>query len=340
MVSLTLCMPSNRPLTQAAAAIDSAVQFCQQRNCYLVIADNSGDAEKSLYCAQISERLIYIESPEKAAIANLLVALSAANTPFVMPIGDDDYISSAVASSPLDLTSVPNDFAAVAPLVELRGADGVVLKTKGRGFENPDPSERLKLYLENAKGDNTGYYSLYRREPFVQATELIKAHHPTGGSYTDWAVALALLASGKMLHDPTILYSYTMGRWADSTQVEQALIDLYVSAGLPPSAARWNRLFVYLDLYVLVSSPVVNLPQDEKQVLLARLSSGLLLDFISKVASAPQGFDDECLYLCGMIADESDSLIRFQMALMLVDRVQAGLKDRYIAFFRKAVSMH
>ncbi|TWD57761.1 hypothetical protein FB480_101514 [Agrobacterium vitis] len=339
MTSLTLCLPSNRPLTSAATSIDSAVQFCQQRNCYLVIADNSGDPAKRAYYEQISDRVIYIQSQEKTAIANLLVAVSAANTPFVMPIGDDDFISSSVGSMPIDLTGLSNDFAGVVPLVELRGEDGRVLKTKGCGFESDDPAERLKLYLENAKGDNTGYYSLYRRQPFLQAISFIAAYHPTRGSYTDWAVALALLASGKMLHDPSILYSYTLGRWADPAAAQQALIDLYVGAGLPPSAARWDRLFVYLDLYVLVSSAVVDLPQDEKQALLARLSSGLLLDFISRVSAAPQGLDNECLYLCEMIAEESDSFMRFQMALLLIDRVQAGLKDRYITFFRQAISM-
>lgn len=339
MGNLTLCMPSKRPLEMAAAAIESAVAFCEQRDCLLVIADNSGDVRKRLFCSKLSERVVYIESTETTAIANLLFALRAAQTSFVMPIADDDVISAADTSDFLDLGTLSNDVAGVVPVIELRGDDGSILAIKGCAFDDPTPSDRLKGYLEQAKGDNSAYYSIYRRTSFLKAIALINDHHPTGGGYTDWAIALSQLASGKMLHDSSIRYSYTLGRWSTPALAEQAMVDLYREAGLPPEAARWNRLFVYLDLYVLVSSSVVHLPEDEKQILLARLSSGLLLDFVSRVASDKRGFNDECLYLCEMIAEESDSLIRFQMALMLVDRLHPGLKDRYIAFFRAAIAM-
>lgn len=339
MVQLTVCMPSKRPLKGAVQAIKSAVEFCEHRNCFVIVADNSGDAEKRRYCRDLSKRLVYIESVEKNAISNLHVALSAADTPFVLPMGDDDVIFADDSSSFIDLATLPDDFAGIVPVIELRSDDGRVLHSKGCAFDHPDPADRLRTYLENAKGDNAFYYSLFRQKTFLKAIALIKDYHPTAGAYTDWAIVLSQLANGKMLHDPSVRYGYNLGRWADPALAEQATVDIYAAAGLPKAAARLNRLFVFLDLYVLVSSSVVDLPEEEKQGLLARLSSGLLLDFVSRVASDVREFDKESLYLCEMIAEESDSLIRFQIALMLVDRLIPGLKERYIAFYRAAISI-
>ncbi|MCM2293734.1 glycosyltransferase [Allorhizobium sp. BGMRC 0089] len=338
MPLLSLSMPSNKPLEKSRAAIESALAFCEARDALLIVADSADDPEKQRFCQSVSPRLRYLASREKRALFNFNCAIQAAETDFIMPMADDDLIFADAGEPSVDLACLPAGVAGLFPVREEVGENDSVSATRTFSLPGADPAERMRTYLSEAGGRNSAFYSIFRRRTLQGIMRLLTAFHPNGGAYTDWSVVLCQLACGPVLFDGSIRYRYRLGNWADAQTSAASLAGLYREAGLPEASPLWMRLLTYLDLFVLVSSPVVALGEDDKAQLTARLSSGLLLDFTSRVADDPAGFDDHALALCTMITEEADSFTRFQLSLMLVDRLQPGLKDRYVAFFRAALA--
>ena len=58
--------------------------------------------------------------------------------------------------------------------------------------------------------------------------------------------------------------------------------------------------------------------------------------FITEMSNAPEKFDSTVRYLATMALDEPDAFTRFQIGLMMADRIQPGLKDRYVTFLKQA----
>lgn len=334
MPELSICMPSNRSLAQSRAAIDSAIAYCEARNAVLIVSDNSGDPEKRAYLAGRSPLLTVIDAGDAPPLVNMRLALDAATTPFVMPMGDDDQIAVAEGQPAFDLASLPGDYIGVLPVSVPFSALHGQMQTKGFALASDDPAERIGQYVAGAQGNNSLYYSMFRRDVFTSLIHAFAEHHPTKGMYCDWALMLALICYGKMAHDPGTVFRYNMGKWDSVEKIDGMVVDLYRNAGLPAEATKFDGLLMYLDLFVLSmrsGSPV----QPEQRQRLGRIVTNRLLGpFIQKVANAPEDYDGTVRHLATMAIEEQDSFMQFQIALMMVDRLQPGLKDRYVAFVK------
>ena len=116
-------------------------------------------------------------------------------------------------------------------------ADGV-RQTERFPLIETTPGGRLFEYSRKARGNNSSYYSIFRSAPFLSLMRLFVEEHPTKGGYIDWAICLALFASGRVLHDPSLVYRYDLGRWAEAESLRQTKAKLFTDAGLPDGIAR------------------------------------------------------------------------------------------------------
>ena len=334
MPDLSIIMPSHRSLEGARAPIDSALRYCAARDAVLIVADNSGDPAKRLHYADGPGPLVWLDTGDAPIFANLVLALDAATTPFVMPMGDDDAIEVVEGEPPFDLSSLANDHVGVFPRSLVFSARHGVMQTKSFAVSAEDADGRMEQYIAGSKGNNSLYYSMFRREVYQPLMHTFVAHHPTRGLYSDWALLLSLVCYGKMAHDPSTQFRYNMENWDSAEKIAETRERHLREAGLPPEAVRFEALLMYLDTFVFVMRLAGPVPKAERPKLGAAITRRLLGSFLAKVAAEPEGYDETTRHLAAMASEEPDSFTRFQIALLMVDRLQAGLKDRYLAFVR------
>lgn len=339
MPELSICMPSHRNLADSRQAIESAIAYCDARDAILIVSDNSGDAEKQAWLEGLSPRLVYIDSASTSATENMLTSLDAASTPFVLPMGDDDQILSVPGETAVDLASLPFDYVGVLPVSEPFSGRHGALGRKAFSLTEEESGERIAKYVAEARGNNSCYYSIYRRDVFVALTHLFLEHHPTKGSYCDWALSLALVSYGKMAHDPSTVFRYNMDNWDSAEKVADMYAGLFRNAGLPDGAEKYERLLMFLDLFVLATRAGSPLSQEQRQKVGKDVVNRMLGEFIRQVADAPESYDGTIRHLATMALEETNSFTQFQIGMMMADRVQPGLKDRYVHFVKQAMGV-
>ncbi len=334
MPLLSICMPSNRDLSRSVKSIESALAYAERVGAQLIISDNSGDPAKRAFLEGRSFNLRYIASSDQDASANWMRALSSADTPFLLPMGDDDEIRFVEGHVPIDLASLPDDVAGVRPTTEIWTQSGSVLKTETFTIDAPAADERLAEYNRKAEGNNSVYYSIFRTSLFVPLMRLFVDSHPTNGGYCDWAICLSLFTAGRMLHDPSLVYRYDLGRWADELDEMQA--SQYRKVGLPEHTADFFTFLMFLDLHIFSLRRSLPLAPEERRRVFMMNCRVLLSDFLRQVRQSPEKYDETVTYIAGLIAEEQDIDSIVQLSVLLTDFIQPGLKDRYIRFFQAA----
>ncbi len=338
MSQLSICMPSNRNLKQSRRSIESAIAYAEAVGGRFILSDNSRDPEKRAYFERRSPCLTYVVPDNDDPMFNMMTALSKVETPFLLPMGDDDEVYLLDGETPVDLSTLPADVVGVRPRTQIWKHDAGVTRTERFTIDSPAADERIVEYNQKAKGNNTIYYSIYRTGLFKPLLELFNVSHPTRGGYCDWAICLSLFACGTMVHDPSMVYRYDMGRWAQQKSIDDTKLFLYRMVGLPDSAENFWALLTFVDLYIFLmrgSLPIT--AQDREKVLMMNCRVALAT-FVREARANPERFDETALYLVELIENETDLKTIFQIALMLTDCVQPGLKERYVRFFQAAVA--
>ncbi|WP_179145383.1 hypothetical protein [Rhizobium sp. RU36D] len=333
---MTICMPSHRNLAGSRLAIESALAYCRARDALLVVSDNSGDPEKRAWLESIGAPLIYLAQDNDDARLNIEAAIAAAPTLLVMPMGDDDQILIDPAQPAFDLSDLPFDYVGVTP-VTISFSEALGME-RHKAFEitADEAGGRMIGYLEQAHGDNGSFHSIYRRDVFASVLKLYAEAHPTKGNYGDWAILLALAAYGKFAHDPSTVYRYNMAKWDSAEKISALTEAAYTSVGLPPHPETYEKLLQFLDIFIFATRGGTPLSQDERQRLSKDIVNIFLGSFVQQIAENPENYDGAMRHLASMVLEERDSFTQFQIALMMVDRIQPGLKDRYVAFVKHA----
>jgi hypothetical protein len=91
---------------------------------------------------------------------------------------------------------------------------------------------------------------------------------------------------------------------------------------------KYERLFQFLDFFVLINRVGSPLSIDERQRLGKVAVNVLFGRFIAEVADAPEQFEEGVSALAEMVLEETDSFTQFQLGLLMIERAQPGLKDR------------
>ena len=329
-------MPSNRDLAQSRRAIETALAYCKARDAVLIVADNSGDAAKKAHWKGRSSHLRYLETENFDANGNFLATFHAAETPFVMPMGDDDELHHDAAVPAFDLSALPADHIGVRPVTHVWLPETGKGRVKEFAISAKTPAQRILEYIDAAQGDNSAFYSIFRREPYLALMELFIHHHPTKGGYCDWALMAALMSYGRMALDRGTVFRYNFTGWSTKDEIDQRNSRLYTSAGLPADAAKYSALLLYLDLFVFTArkSP----PTPEEHAGLNDLMGRVLAPFIREVGSVPRDYSETMVYLAELAGQETDMMSRFHIALVMANQIQDGLKDRYVEYYQRAVS--
>ncbi|WP_139317556.1 hypothetical protein [Rhizobium oryziradicis] len=263
--------------------------------------------------------------------------MQAADTPFIMLMGDDDLIVAKEGIDPLDLSDIPFDYVGVFPEIETFLAPEQPGPMTILSLEQDDASDRMLAYFNSGATHNGGFYSIFRRDVWLSTFDLFLRFHPTLAGFSDWALAISLFTAGKMASDPSIHYRYNMARWATTEEILSHREQLFTQAGLPQSAMKYERLFMFLDFFVLINRVGSPLSIDERQRLGKAAVYVMLGRFINDVANAPERYEEGIGALAEMVLDETDSFTQFQLGLLMIERAQPGLKDKYIAFIQAAL---
>jgi len=338
MTLLSVCMPSNRKLEASRRAIETALDYCAARDAFLVVADNSGDAEKREYWSRNPSRLTYLATDGFDAARNFLAALGGARTPFVMMMGDDDEIAFNAAFKPVDLASLPADHIGVRPTTQVVTTSRGIVNVQTFSISADDAVSRILQYIEVAGETNSAFYSIFRRMPYLDFMELFAKHHPTKGGYCDWAQVMALFAYGKMAYDPSTIFKYNKDQWSTTPQIRKQSARLFVDAGLSDDAKKYEVLLQFLDLFVFLSRSRSPLAVDETQKALAFVALEYFTLYLREVDKSPEKYSETMRYLTDLALKQPDVASRFHIALMMADDIKPGLKNGYIEFYRAAMA--
>jgi hypothetical protein len=338
MVQLSICMPSNRPLAKSRGAIESALTYAEKTGARLIVSDNSRDPEKRTFLQNRSPNLLYHYSPSEDASSNWMEALSLAETPFLLPMGDDDQIHFSAGEAPVDLSSLPDDVVGVRPQTQLWTAEAGVCQTECYTIDAASPGERLQEFTRKVMGNNSMYYSIYRTSAFVPLLRFFTQAHPTNGGYCDWSLTFALITAGRMIHDPSLIYLYDLGIWATENGIAAASSNLYEKAGLPADSEKYAALLRFLDVYVFTLRGSLRLTPAERGDVLLTNGRLALAVFLQRVRTNAADYDEVVVYLAELMEQERDIESIFHLALLMTDCIKPGLKDGYIRFFQAAAA--
>lgn len=336
MPLLTLCIPSNRSLERSLATITDALVFAEDRDALVLVSDNSGDAEKAAYWWGKSPRLIYHTSSGTSAFENILAATKLAETPFILLLGDDDRLGMDPSVLPYDLADLPPDYMGIRPktLLEVTGLG--VTRAKEFGIEGERPSQRILEYARKSGGDNSAFYSIFRRDAYVGLLSLFLEHHPIKGAFIDWAFALALFGYGRMIYDPSIIFRYNADQWATGELTDKKNQEIFAACGLPPYTSIYQPLLMALDVFCFVCRPGTLLDREGALDAASIVAGDLMNGFLNQVTRDPTDYSERMRYLVELASAEGQAFARFQLGLLMVDELRPGLKDGYLRFFQVA----
>lgn len=338
MPLLSICVPTKRPFSTSRSAIEQALAVADARDALVVVSDNSGDPQKRAYWQNRSPRIIYHGSKAGSALENFLEAVRVADTPFVLALGDDDGLSVDPHHPALDLADLPADYMGVRPMTHVHITGHGVLRIKDFGIAGLTPTERVREYSQKAGGDNSAFYSIYRREPYRDLLQHFVEHHPVKANFIDWALSLALFGYGRMAYDPGLIYHYNADQWASLEQTRTKNAEIFAEAGLPPHTDLYQPLLMAIDLFVLVARPGTPLSREEALDAVSVTAGDVMNGFLNTVMREPEKYPDRVRYLTQLAQAEADAFDRFQLALLILDDLKPGLKDAYVNYFRSTMS--
>ncbi len=264
MSSLTICMPSHRPLATALPFIESGALYAKASGANFVLSDNSGDAAKRDFCqARVSDGYHYSVGPDDA-FGNWRHAINQAESEFVSVVADDDYLIKVDPSVRFDAANYGPDCVGVRPSMVLWNPGTGVSSVSNLAIVAPKAKERVRLFLDSwAQFPLTiTYYSIWRKGILSRFKEILHTLHPTGGSYADWSAVLAYASSGNIYADPSSLFVYNHGNWRPEI-ANRSVLDLYVAAGLEERTANFGALLHALDAFILIYRKESPVPRGE-----------------------------------------------------------------------------
>jgi hypothetical protein len=331
MALVSLCMPSRRPLATAKPSIDTMIVYARARGCRLIISDNSDDLDKASHYAQASDVVTVLQNPGAGPLDNLMRTVEAAETPFILPVGDDDFLEEVAGAPRLDLAGLPADCVGARPSVVIFAEGEPELRRLDYALPEETAVDRFHGYAQRRGGCNSLYYSFFRRDSFLAVHEPYWRTRRTIIGDFDWAVTTSLLFEGKVAHDPSTLYRYDLGRWRQQASIDATVRSFYLDAGLPDWAARFDTLFKYLDIYVTSQRPSLRLSDIERLKALYTATIALLGSLLRNAAQNAaryQGFEDYIAEIQASLSDPSDDLASvFDACARLAGRMKPGFEQ-------------
>lgn len=258
MIDLSICIPSNRKLTDSQGSIDSALNYISQRNnSEVCVSDNSEDILKlNKYSNIQSDRFNYRFNKGLKEAENWQNASLNSIGHYIGYLADDDYIHSIGKPQVYEYDS---KIAGYRPNFIVWEENKGIIKTTNFSIIEQNAKARVEAYFNNCNGNNNTLYSFIKKNISLEITSLCQLH-PIKSGYYDWAIVLAYVSSGVLIEDNSTIYIYDNRNWAGSQEkINQAVEGLFVKGGLDGRGQLFINLFLAIDSFVLIgrkSSPV------------------------------------------------------------------------------------
>ena len=340
--SLSICIPSKRDLEESKGSISSAIGFCDSTGSELVISDNSGNNEKSEMWNKIPLPFMkYIKNDDKSNSKwsdNWYKGIKNCSGKYIGVLSDDDILVD-LEKSVLDYKDINiSDVIGIKPIISLWSTDAGIYKLNKYNIDGNSALERVKQYHEMAAGNNTTYYSFFKREILKDIYDLLK-YHPTKGGYIDWAITSTCLASGKVLVDGTKLLIYKNNNWyGDLEFINKQALKLYTDCGLGKIGFQMEFLLKALDVFILIMRKNSNLPIDEKlEAAEFLLNHNLELFIKSNNSSKKNSYSIQLRDEISKISLDESIELRLKKSLNVLDMAfPSDLAPNYRLFYEKS----
>jgi hypothetical protein len=332
-------MPSNRGRAASAESIQSAMAVCKKTGIGLAVSDNSQDPEKEkeLGPTMAEAGLDYIKSPPCGMTENWMRAFNAADGEFVLMMGDDDSMFSV--SPPPDFSKLPGDVVGIKPCLFAYTDGAGIGRVNFAAIQSPAAHDRIVENIKAANGTNLGIFSFWRRDILKSIMDLLFIHHPTKGTYCDWAVMNALVSSGKVVTDPSLCYFYNLQNWAGTQEHIQAQVErAFTSCGLPAGSSAYALLLNAIDSFIFVNRKDSPLPEQERG-LTAIFSLNIYLQGYTKniPADSKHAHAGEIKKLSQKLVGNDSVPEIFSLFSEIFDAIRPNLGEQYREFYQEAV---
>ena len=338
MAKAAIFIPSNRKLEQSIEPLWSAISYAQARGMHVVISDNSGEADKRDYFAAAPSHVTYLADGPDVGPENALAAINATDADFAMMLGDDDSIGMDESNAPFDFSLVSDDVIGVKPRIDIVSATGAVTDSNAFTIDASDAAARVIEYSRKMNGGNSTFYSFFRRDAFRSLLDIFARQHPTRVGNADFAIVYALVAGGRIVHDPSTVIRYDNSHWDDEAAAGASMKGIFSSAGLPEDARQYMLLFHFLDAYVFMFRRSSALAPVESYKAAYAVAMVFLKRLLYRMKESPFLYHAasglvEPLALVVESTDPDLDLI-FEVASRVADRVKPGLKQQYDHFLQ------
>lgn len=336
---LSIAMPSNRDFQSSFEAVHSAVIYCKKTGTQLVVSDNSGDPvkERELSNLMQGEGLLYIKSPPCSMIENWNLAFDASDSEFVLVMGDDDRIFSFCPQP--DFSKVASDVVAIKPCLFAYTDTAGIHKVNFSPIQAANAHERILENWKASNGCNMAIFSFWRRTLLKSIFDLLFIHHPTKGTYCDWAWMNGLVSSGKIVMDPSLSYFYNLQNWAGSSEAIQGQLDrAFVTSGLPAGSSAYGSLFNAIDSYIFINRQDSPLNENERKLSAIFCFNIYLQGYIKDMPATSKHENAEKIANLSKKLVGNDSVPDiFAIITEILDAVRPNLGKQYQEFHQKAV---
>lgn len=333
MTQFSIAMPSNRNLANSARSIETALILAEKTGSRLVVSDNSGDEEKRRRWENASPNLHYIHSPGATVTENGDAALAAVDTPFILPMGDDDEVYLRDDVSFVDLAALPEDVCGIRPYTIHWSDEDGPRNSDHFALEQSRFDGRLRAFTEKSWRNNHMFYSIWRT-PLYRRTIGHLAGHPTGGGFTDWAIVTALIACGKVIHSPALVFCYNVGNWTDETSAGYSYLKLLHKAGLPDEAQLYWALLRLVDTHALLMDKGLAMTREMRINAINTNAYVGLASFAADVDKDPHYFTELDHAFAAQARHGLNPARAYELTLPLLEQLKPGLADAYAAYLK------
>jgi len=338
MTKAAIFIPSNRKLEESIEPLWSAISYAQARGMNVVISDNSGEADKRDYFAAAPSHVTYLANGPEVGPENALAAISATDAEFVMMLGDDDSIGMDEGHQPFDFSATGGDVIGVKPRIDIVSGAGEVTDTNAFTIDGLDAAGRVIEYSRKMNGGNSTFYSFFRRDAFHSLLDIFARQHPTRVGNADFAIVYALVAGGRIVHDPSTVVRYNNSHWDDDAAARASTNGIFSSARLPEDARHYMLLFHFLDAYVLIFRKSSALETIESYKAAYAVAMVFLKRLLYRMKESPFLYHatSDLVEPLALVVEstEPDLDLIFEVASRLADRVKPGLKQQYDHFLQ------
>ncbi len=336
--NLSICVPSNKNLSNSKESISSAIGFCEATNSELIVSDNSNDENKVNLWNNLSLPYFkFLSSNENENwAANWLNGIQNSNSNFTGIVSDDDLIVN-LSSSEFSYNDLEKDVIAVKPIISLWKHEDGIYKLNKYNIDAQNSVDRVLQYLKLNAGNNSTFFSFFRTNYLREIYTLIESH-PTKGGYLDWAITITMIASGKIIVDNSKLLIYKNNNWhGDQSFINNKVKELFKNSGLSEDSYKFEMIFRAIDCFILNMRHNSNLEHKEKlevSIFLLELNIRFFEEYFYQNLSLFSDKEKKQIKEFKNVETVTDKL---NICLGLISDSMPNLEEKYKNFYSKSL---